>query len=105
MLPGSSFFRNAPIEIVRDNLESSLRFTRGFTRDNYRKPVPLHVERELRRYVDCGQLPLGSTRLRCARCGRDMRLAFCLARDVLAAVAKSDPEPQVREAARKAIGN
>jgi hypothetical protein len=64
-------------KIVRDSLEPFLHFTR----DNYSKPLPKYVERELKRYVGCGRLERGFTRLRCPRCGADMLLAFsCKAR-------------------------
>jgi hypothetical protein len=59
-------------KIVRDNLDPFLRFTR----EHYSKPLPGYVERELRRYVKCGLLSAGFTRLKCARCGADMLLGF-----------------------------
>jgi hypothetical protein len=38
--------------VVRENLEAFLRFTR----DNYSKPLPRYVVRELKRYIGCGLL-------------------------------------------------
>jgi hypothetical protein len=38
--------------VVRENLEAFLRFTR----DNYSKPLPAYVVRELKRYIGCGLL-------------------------------------------------
>ena len=57
---------------VRDNLEPLLQFAR----DNYRKPLPRYVERELRRMVCCGVLARGFTRWRCPRCGQDLLVPF-----------------------------
>jgi hypothetical protein len=58
-------------KIVSENLESFLRYTR----EHYRKPLPKYVEREFRRFVECGILSFGFSRLRCARCGADMLVA------------------------------
>ena len=58
--------------VVRENLDAFLRFTR----DNYRKPLPRYVVRELKRYICCGLLDRGFSRLRCNSCGADMLLAF-----------------------------
>lgn len=62
---------SALYKIVSDNLESFLRYTR----EHYRKPLPRYVEREFRRFIRCGILSFGLTRLRCARCGKDMLVA------------------------------
>ena len=63
--------------VVHENLDAFLRFTR----DNYSKPLPRYVVRELKRYIGCGLLDRGFSRLRCKSCGADMLLAFsCKAR-------------------------
>ena len=52
-----------------------------FTRDNYSKPLPRYVVRELKRYIGRGLLDRGFSRLRCRSCGADMLLAVsCKAR-------------------------
>ena len=38
--------------------------------------VPAHVEREFRRYLQCGILSHGFARARCAECGHDFLVAF-----------------------------
>jgi hypothetical protein len=55
-------------KIVSENLEPFLRFTR----DNYSKPLPKYVQRELRNFLGCGVLSRGFTRILCDRCGKDM---------------------------------
>ena len=59
-------------EIVRENLEPFLQHTR----ENYKSPLPRYVENELRRYLTCGMLSEGFTRIRCPDCGKDMIVAF-----------------------------
>jgi len=45
--------------------------------------VPAHVEREFRRYLDCGILAHGFARARCGQCGHDFLIAFsCKGRGV-----------------------
>ena len=45
--------------------------------------VPGHVEREFRRYLDCGILAHGFARARCGQCGHDFLIAFsCKGRSV-----------------------
>jgi len=45
--------------------------------------VPEHVEREFRRYLDCGILAHGFARARCGQCGHDFLIAFsCKGRGV-----------------------
>ena len=39
-------------------------------------PVPAHVEREFRRYLECGILAHGFARARCGQCGHDFLIAF-----------------------------
>jgi DNA-directed RNA polymerase subunit RPC12/RpoP len=38
--------------------------------------VPEYVEREFRRYLDCGILARGLARARCGQCGHDFLIAF-----------------------------
>ena len=46
-------------------------------------PVPAHVEREFRRYLECGILAHGFARARCGQCGHDFLVAFsCKGRGV-----------------------
>ena len=46
-------------------------------------PVPAHVEREFRRYLDCGILARSFARARCGQCGHDLLIAFsCQTRGV-----------------------
>jgi hypothetical protein len=46
-------------------------------------PVPPYVEREFRRYLDCGILARGFARARCGQCGHDFLIAFsCQTRGV-----------------------
>ena len=45
--------------------------------------VPEHVEREFRRYLECGILARGFVRARCGQCGHDFLIAFsCKGRGV-----------------------
>jgi len=39
-------------------------------------PIPRHIERELRSYLECGILACGLARARCADCGHDFLVAF-----------------------------
>lgn len=38
--------------------------------------APAHVEREFRRYLECGILAHGFARARCAECGHDFLIAY-----------------------------
>jgi hypothetical protein len=54
-------------------------------RDGYRDdgPVPPYVERQFRRYLDCGILAHGFARARCGQRGHDFLIAFsCKGRGV-----------------------
>jgi hypothetical protein len=65
--------------VVRDHLETFLRFTR----ETYEKPLPRYVENELRAYLKCGVFAHGFVRARCDACGHDLLVAFsCKRRDV-----------------------
>lgn len=51
--------------------------------DESGRSAPAHVEREFRRYLECGILAHGFTRARCAGCGHDLLVAFsCKGRGV-----------------------
>ena len=58
-------------QVVRENLETFL--VEATARD---RPAPSFVERELRRFLECGVLAHGFVRLRCSACGHDRVLAF-----------------------------
>ena len=57
--------------VVRENLETFLADGRR-SGDGY----PTFVERELRRYLDCGILAHGFARVRCASCAHELLVAF-----------------------------
>jgi len=51
--------------------------------DESGRSAPAHVEREFRRYLECGILAHGFARARCADCGHDFLVAFsCKGRGV-----------------------
>jgi len=58
--------------IVREHLETFLVRARACDGDGY----PRFVEREFRRYLDCGLLCHGFARLRCPQCGYERLVAF-----------------------------
>jgi hypothetical protein len=58
-------------EVVRENLETFLAQTREDGRG-----LPRHVENELRKYIACGQLSEGFTRVVCRACGDELFVAF-----------------------------
>ena len=60
--------------IVRDNLETFLDDAR--MRHESGAGYPKFIEREFRRYLDCGILPKGFARLRCPSCGLERLVAF-----------------------------
>ena len=63
-------------EVVRGHLETFLAQTREDGRG-----LPRHVENEFRKYIVCGQLSEGFTRIVCETCGDETLLAFsCKAR-------------------------
>ena len=48
-------------------------------------PVPAYIERDLRKYLECGILAHGFARLRCEKCGQDLLVAYsCKGRGVCA---------------------
>jgi ribosomal protein S27AE len=59
---------------VQEHLETWLAQCRGGHDDTW--SVPDHVEREFRRYLECGILAHGFARARCGRCGHDFLIAF-----------------------------
>ena len=66
---------------VQTHFETWLALTRDGAVDG--DPVPAHVEREFRRYLDCGILAHGFARARCGQCGHDFLIAFsCKGRGV-----------------------
>jgi hypothetical protein len=67
--------RTVLYQVVQHNLESWLAQLRETDPDN--DPIPWYVERDYRRYLDCGLLCCGFARARCQACGHDFLLAFC----------------------------
>ena len=48
-------------------------------------PVPAYVERDLRKFLECGTLAHGFARARCEKCGQDFLVAYsCKGRGVCA---------------------
>ena len=58
--------------LVREHLETFLEEARSRCDDGY----PPFIERELRRYLDCGLLCHGFARVRCGTCGKETLVAF-----------------------------
>ena len=58
--------------VLRENLETFLERVHA---DPNRGNLPSYVERELRKYLGCGQLDRGFVRFRCTDCGHDMAVA------------------------------
>jgi hypothetical protein len=54
-------------QVVQQNLETWLTQAREADPDS--DPIPRFVERDLRKYLDCGILAHGFLRLLCADCG------------------------------------
>ena len=66
---------------VQEHLETWLAQCRDSHDDEW--SVPEYVEREFRRYLDCGILARGFARARCGQCGHDFLIAFsCKGRGV-----------------------
>jgi hypothetical protein len=59
---------------VQEHLETWLAQCRDSHDDEW--SVPEYVEREFRRYLDCGILARGFARARCGQCGHDFLIAF-----------------------------
>ena len=66
--------RSALYRCVQEHLETWLAQCREGHDDG---PVPPYVEREFRRYLECGVLAHGFARARCGDCGHDFLIAFC----------------------------
>ena len=60
--------------VVQDHLESFLAEARERSEDG--SGAPWFVERELRRFLECGILAHGFARVRCQSCGLDRMVAF-----------------------------
>jgi hypothetical protein len=60
--------------VVQQHLETWLATHREANPDD--DPIPSHVERDLRKYLECGILAHGFARARCADCGHDFLIAF-----------------------------
>jgi len=60
--------------VVRENLETLLEEARERSEGGY--GYPTFVEKEFRRYLDCGLLAHGFARLRCPTCGVERLVAF-----------------------------
>jgi ribosomal protein S27E len=58
-------------QILAEHLETFLQQARS---SDHR--LPLHVEQEMRAYLECGVLPYGFMRVRCEDCGHDRVVAF-----------------------------
>jgi hypothetical protein len=66
--------------VVQAHFETYLSLSSEGWDDN---PVPAYVEREFRRYLECGILAYGFSRARCPECGHDFLVAFsCKGRGV-----------------------
>ncbi|MGH8252059.1 MAG: transposase [Steroidobacteraceae bacterium] len=60
--------------LVQQHLETWLARSRDADPDG--DPIPSHIERELRGYLECGLLACGFARVRCGDCGHDFLVAF-----------------------------
>ena len=68
--PGSTVFHG----IVREHLETMLAEARASSDSG--AGLPFFVERELRAYIDCGDLSRGFLRVRCDDCGDELLVGF-----------------------------
>jgi len=66
--------RTVLYRLVQGHLETYLALAREGDGDGH--AVPGYVERELRRYLECGILAYGFARARCPECGHDFLVAF-----------------------------
>ena len=81
--------RSVAYQVVQQNLETWLarRSAGGLDAgaDWVVDPVPAYVERDLRKYLECGILAHGFARARCEKCGQDFLVAYsCKGRGVCA---------------------
>jgi len=79
--------RSVAYQVVQQNLETWLarRSAGGLDAgaDWVVDPVPAYVERDLRKYLECGILAHGFARARCEKCGQDFLVAYsCKGRGV-----------------------
>ena len=65
--------RSVLYQVVQMHLETFLSLLREADPDA--DPVPRHVERTFRKYLDCGIFALGFARVRCPACGYDSFVA------------------------------
>jgi len=73
--------RTATYRAVQHHLETWLDNTREANPDC--DPIPQHVERDLRKFLECGILAHGFARARCDECGEDFLIAYsCKGRGV-----------------------
>jgi hypothetical protein len=90
--------RHRSTRSVSENLESWLEW-----RDRAERPVPGHVEEELRGYLECGILCFGFGRALCTGCGQGFVIAFsCKGRGVCLTRLSRARQPEDR--CRSAIG-
>ena len=73
----ATYYRRKPenttlYQIVQEHLETFLAEPHQHGAHGY----PRFIERELRRYLDCGQLSRGLVRIRCGACGKEKLVAF-----------------------------
>jgi len=66
--------RTALYQVVQQHLETYFALAREDDWDGW--GVPAYVEREFRRYLECGILAYGIARARCPKCGHDFLIAF-----------------------------
>ena len=66
--------QTALYQVVQQHLETYLALAGEDDWDAQR--VPAYVEREFRRYLECGILAYGFARARCPDCGHDFLVAF-----------------------------
>jgi hypothetical protein len=64
--------RHQPERTVQSHLATWLELAQ----DESGRSPPAHVEREFRRYLECGILAHGLARARCAGCGYDFLIAY-----------------------------
>ena len=75
--------------VVREHLERFLEEARSRGEDGY----PPFIEREFRRYLDCGLLCHGFARVRCEACGEEILVAFLTCPLQIGPVVISQPGP------------
>ena len=81
-------------KIVSEHLEEFL----GEIHDHYDKPLPKHVEKELREYLECGLLQHGFAKAVCKACGR----TICSTSKRIEARARA-PQPRFWTSSRRPV--